>query len=199
MKKYTLITIFLINTYLSFGQILPGTLDVSGFPNISQTINDLVSEAGLDDTSVGFESNFDTNLITFTLDPTILMGITAASTEQNCDANVFRYSVYMYTSYVPDGFIIEAKTTFDSGFGLPAVSTYDTLPIQPLGPRGLTPENGGNYITIPRDGASAIKVFEFVGCREDIPIQFRIKPSVKVVGGNPVNFDVYYTVVGSLN
>ena len=41
------------------------------------------------------------------------------------------------------------------------------------------------------------KVFEFIGCRTNIPIQFKVRPSAKA-RAVPANIDVYYMVVGSL-
>ncbi|MEQ9440304.1 MAG: hypothetical protein RIG62_14720 [Cyclobacteriaceae bacterium] len=184
---------------ISYGQILPGTLDVTGFPSMSQTVEELVKEAGADDNGVGFESTIDATLITFILDSSTdpITGATVTSS-QNCSENIYRYSVYMHTVNAPQNMLVEAKTTFNSGVRFPTAILYDDLSSQPLGPRDLRPENGGAYIQIPNDGSTAIKVFEFVGCREDIPIQFRVKPSVLDVAGLK-NLDVYYTVVGSLN
>jgi hypothetical protein len=42
-------------------QVLPGTLTVAGAPSFIQSTNRVVLEAGLDDTTVGFESAYDTN------------------------------------------------------------------------------------------------------------------------------------------
>ncbi|MEQ6122530.1 hypothetical protein [Reichenbachiella sp. MALMAid0571] len=192
------IFLFFISQY-SFGQLLPGTLDVTGFPSMSQSINDLVDEAGEDDASYGFESVFDASQISFILDPYTnpITGFTTSS-NQNCTANIYRYSVYMHTQNPPQNTVVQAKTTFNSGVRFPAAIPYDDLIIRPLGPRDLTPENGGAYITIPNQGNVAIKVFEFIGCREQIPIQFKINPSALAISGNS-NFNVIYTVVGSLN
>ncbi|TVZ27842.1 hypothetical protein JM83_2907 [Gillisia sp. Hel_I_86] len=192
MKKLILFIICLSLTQTTYSQLLPGTLDVSGMPNFIQSIDDVVMEAGLDDTAIGFESNFDATLIGFVLNPQLLL-----SSEIMCETNVFRYSVYIHTTNAPVGLTLEAKTTFNSGMRFPTLSTYDLLPLQPLGPRDLTPSNGGSYITVPNMGSQAIKIFEFIGCRTDIPIQFKIKASA-LVPGTPSNFDIYYTVVGSL-
>tara|TARA_R110000796_G_scaffold71409_2_gene161957 strand:+ start:7048 stop:7647 length:600 start_codon:yes stop_codon:yes gene_type:complete len=198
MKNIYTIILLLSFSSLSFGQLLPGTLDVSGFPNIIENINDLVMEAGEDANTVGFESSIDANLIAFILDPTVnpITGFTTSS-EQNCTANVFRYTVYMHTQNAPQNVEIQAKTTMNSGIRFPVNSPYDDLPVQPLGPRDLTPDNGGGYITIPNNGSAAIKVFEFVGCRQDIPIQFKVKASALAISGVS-NFNIFYTVVGSL-
>jgi hypothetical protein len=193
MKKLIILITCLSLTQITYSQLLPGTLDVSGMPSFIQSVDDVVMEAGLDDTTVGFESNFDATIIGFVLDPLLLV-----NSELMCEANVFRYSVYIHTINAPAGLIFEAKTTFNSGLRFPTVSTYDSLPVQPLGPRDLTPSNGGSYIPVPNNGSQAIKIFEFVGCRTEIPIQFKVKPSVLVPGGLS-NFDIYYTVVGSLN
>ncbi|HEA29694.1 MAG TPA: hypothetical protein ENH91_06825 [Leeuwenhoekiella sp.] len=199
MKKaliYSLVILF--NTSIGYAQILPGTLDVSGMPSFVQSIEDTVKEAGADDNTVGFESDFDATVISYVLDPTsipLIGGVT--SSEQNCSLNIFRYTVYMHTDYTPPGLLIEAKTTFNSGVRFPLSSPYDNLPVQPLGPRDLTPTSGSSYIAIPNNGGQAIKVFEFVGCRTDIPIQFRIKASA-TVPGVIATYNIHYTVVGSL-
>ena len=199
MKTFSIYILLFAFYHGLFGQLLPGTLDVSGFPSMSQSVADLVTEAGEDDVNYGFESNIDATLITFILDASTdpVFGFTTTSS-QNCSENVYRYSVYMHTSNAPQNTIIEAKTTINSGIRYPATALYDALIVKPLGPRDLTPENGGAYIVIPNNGSAAIKVFEFVGCREDIPIQFRVRPSALSISGNS-NFDVFYTVVGSLN
>lgn len=198
IKKSIFYIAFLATVVQSYSQLLPGTLDVSGFPNMVQSIDDLVTEAGEDDGVNGFESEDDATLIGFKLDPTLtpFLGFVLVSSSQKCSANIFRYSVYMHTNNAPANTVIEAKTYFNSGNRFPAVSPYDSFIVQPLGPRDLTPENGGNYIAIPNDGSVAVKVMEFIGCREDVPIQFRVKPTVKSTAGIS-NLDVVYTVVGS--
>tara|TARA_R110002074_G_scaffold146084_2_gene295427 strand:+ start:4397 stop:4972 length:576 start_codon:yes stop_codon:yes gene_type:complete len=186
-------------SWISYSQILPGTLDVSGFPNVQQEIDDLVQEAGLDDGEIGFESTFDASLVAFILDSSTdpAFGFTTTSS-QNCSENVYRYKVYMHTTGAPQNIKIEAKTTFNSGVRFPQSAFYDGLLFKPLGPRDLTPENGGDYIVIPNDGGAAIKVFEFIGCREDIPIQFRIEANSLAMAGSS-DMTVHYTVVGSLD
>ncbi|MGO4819847.1 MULTISPECIES: hypothetical protein [unclassified Flavobacterium] len=195
MKKIFVLTVLLFLNYsYTIAQILPGTLDVSGMPSFIQTVDDVVLEAGADDTTVGFESNFDSTIIGFVLDPRSFPRISSAL---NCEANVYRYSVYINTLNAPANVILEAKTSFNSGQRFPAVSIYDGSPIQPLGPRDLTPSNGGNYIVVPNNASQAIKIMEFVGCRTDIPIQFRIKPSALTPAGTH-NFEINYTVTASL-
>ncbi|MEH6406579.1 MAG: hypothetical protein V7767_04795 [Leeuwenhoekiella sp.] len=199
MKKIQFIIFVLGFTTAVNAQLLPGTLDVQGMPNFSQSFTDVIAEAGEDDASLGFETTFNATEIGFVLDPTSLFGTEISNTESNCSANVFRYKVYMHTINAPADIIIEARTFTDSGSALPAIgaSPYDNLIIQPLGPRGLTPENGGDYISVPNNASQAIKVFEFIGCRTSIPIQFKVRPSAKA-RAIPANIDVYYTVVGSL-
>lgn len=198
MKKTFIITVLLFFNYtvsisqiLPPNEILPATLDVRGMPSFIQNINDVVTEAGLDDSTVGFESNFDETLIDFVLDPVLLVpSITV------CEGNVYLYKVYINTVNAPDNVIIEAKTTTNSGQRVPASSVYDILNI-PFGPRGLTPENGGTYITVPNNPNQAIKIFEFVGCRTDIPIQYRIKPSV-LAPAQVYDFDINFTITATL-
>ncbi|MDT0649964.1 hypothetical protein [Autumnicola edwardsiae] len=105
--------------------------------------------------------------------------------------------VYIHAQNAPANFILEARTYLNSGKRFPEISLYDALPLQPLGPRDLTPENGGNYIPVPNDRSQAIKVFEFIGCRTDIPVQFRIRAS-SLVPARSSNFQIFYTVVGSV-
>jgi hypothetical protein len=199
MKKIVLIVSFVSSGLFGFGQILPGTLDVTGMPNLVQTINDIVTEAGEDDKNAGFETEFNATEISFILDPTSVPITGVTTSEQNCTANIFRYKVFVHRSGNPDlgSTVIEAKTFSNSGNRFPAVSPYDNLLIQPLGPRDLFPENGGQYIEIPDDPSQAIKIMEFVGCRTDIPIQFRIKPSTLAPAGN-TSVEIFYTVIGSL-
>ena len=197
-QTISLLTILFIST-IGFGQILPGTLDVTGMPNFSQSFSDVVTEAGLDDKEFGFESEFDATIISFILDPTSLPIIGITTSEQNCSVNVFRYEIFVHRSYNEElqGSDIQARTYANSGQRFPAVSPYDDLIIQPLGPRDLFPENGGSYIEIPDDPSQAIKIMEFIGCRTDIPIQFRIQPSTLSPAGIS-NIEIYYTIVGSL-
>ena len=199
MKHILNILILFFFVSSGFGQILPGTLDVTGMPNLRQTFADVTTEAGQDDKDVGFESDFDATIINFVLDPTSspITGVT--SSEENCSANIFRYKVFIHRSYSYEfeKTIIEAKTFANSGNRFPAVSPYDNLIVQPLGPRDLFPENGGSYIEIPDDPSQAIKIMEFIGCRTDIPIQFRIQPSTLSPAGIS-NIEFYYTIVGSV-
>lgn len=197
MKKYIILFMITMLVGQAKGQVLPGTLDVTGFVNMVQSINDMVTEAGVDDNTVGFETVINANELTFKLDPFTnpVTGFTTSS-EQNCSTNIFRYSVFMFTDKAPDDVEILARTNFNGGIRFPASSPYDDAPIQPLGPRDLTPENGGSYIPIPNDASVAIKVFEFIGCRQDIPIQFKVKPSA-LADAKATDFDIFYTVVSS--
>lgn len=201
MKKiiYLFFLIFssqLINAQVLDSAILPGTLTVTGVPSISQTLSDLVSEAGKDDNIQGLETEFDVSLVSFVLDSSTRLGITIPS-DQNCSENVFKYSVYMHTSGAPQNVEILARTIENGGNRFPSNALYDDLPIRPLGERNLATQNGGSYITIPNNGNAAIKVFEFIGCRNNIPVQFKVKTSVKAVSGDYSNIKIYYTVVGS--
>ncbi|MDT0649963.1 hypothetical protein [Autumnicola edwardsiae] len=92
MKKLIILPLLLLVSSTVLSQILLGTLDVTGMPTFIQSLDEIVREAGLDDTTVGFESDFDANLIGFVLDPLLLLG-----SELVCEANVFRYSVYSCT------------------------------------------------------------------------------------------------------
>lgn len=188
-----LLYIVLSATFFSTeAQILDGTLDVTGLPNFIQSFEDVIKEAGLDDSTLGFESEVDANLISFILDPVLIVPSSTV-----CTGNIFRYSLYMHTENSPQNVKISARTTSNSGFRFPASIPYDLLIIKPLGPRDLQPTNGGNYIEIPNDGTQAIKILEFVGCRTDIPIQFKIEASALAPAGVS-NFNISYTIVGSV-
>lgn len=199
MKICYIIFTFLFLVLNTKAQLLPGTLDVNGFPNIAQSVEDLVDEAGIDDGIEGFESEINATEISFLLDsssdPITGLGITS---DANCSENIYKYSVYIHTDGAPNDAIIEAKTFLNSGNRFPATALYDNLPVQPLGPRNLYPENGGSYIVVPNSGTIAIKIMEFIGCRQNIPIQFRTKASVLSAAGQST-LSVIYTVVGSLN
>lgn len=198
MKQISIFLSIFIIALSGYGQVLPGTLDVTGMPNFIQSLTDVTKEAGQDDKAIGFETNTDETLISFMLDPTSSPVTGVTSSEQNCSSNVFRYKVYIHRSYSYEfeKTLVEAKTYANSGMRYPEVSPYDNLPFQLLGPRDLIPENGGDYIPIPDDPSRAIKIMEFVGCRRDIPIQFRIQPSTLSPAGIS-NMEIYYTIVGS--
>ncbi|MDP5044880.1 MAG: hypothetical protein NWQ06_07870 [Leeuwenhoekiella sp.] len=192
MKRYLSLLIALCSLFSLQAQLLNGTLDVNGMPSFIQSFQDTVQEAGIDDNSIGFESAIDANQISFVLNRILIL-----SSSTLCSDNVFRYSVFMHTQNAPQNLTVKAKTYTNSGFRFPSFSIYDILIIKPLGPRDLTATNGGNYVTIPNDASQAIKVCEFVGCRTDIPIQFKIEASSLVQAGVS-NFNIYYTVVASL-
>lgn len=197
--KRTLITLAFFLTVCNLGaQILPGTLDVTGMPNFRQTLADLVSEAGQDDAGLGFETSIDETLLTYTLDPSIGPLNNAVTSEENCEQNIYRYKVFIHRSYnfAYEKTDIQVRTFTNAGIRYPENIAYDDLMVQPLGPRNLTPENGGQYISIPDDASQAIKIFEFVGCRTNIPLQFKILPStLSPAGAN--NIEIFYTIVGS--
>jgi hypothetical protein len=201
MKKYILLTVLFINALYGYGQILDGTMQITGDFNMSQLIDELVKEGGLDDKTSGFESNFDATLISFVLNPTGSTATGVTTSEQNCEENVYRYEMFIHRSYNLDfeKTIIEARTYENSGFRFPEVSTYDEMDptLQLFGPRNLYPENGSQYIQIPDDATQAIKIMEFIGCRTDIPIQFKIKPSTLSPSGNS-DIIIYYTIVGNM-
>ncbi|MBN7817693.1 hypothetical protein [Algoriphagus pacificus] len=198
MKIYVFTLLLVLLATISRAQILPGTLNVTGASNITQSINDLIQEAGVDDNESSFESNFDANIVSFILDPLLNpLTLDITDSEQACTLNIFRYSVYMHTLNAPQNLIIEAKTSLNSGVRYPFSIPYDNTVDPILGPRDLYTQNGGQYIPIPNDPSVAIKVFEFIGCRTDIPIQFRAKASSLAISGTG-NFQVVYTILGSL-
>ncbi|WP_341200444.1 hypothetical protein [Croceibacter atlanticus] len=195
MKTYLNIILFLAGIQLINAQVQDGTLDINGSPNFAQSITTM--EAGLDDVEL-ISSNTDP-LVSFILNPTTnpITGVTTSS-ELNCET-VYLYKVFLHTVNAPQGAIVKAKTFDNSGQRFPLVSNYDTLlPIlQYFGPRNLTAETNGadadGFITIPNDASQAIKVFEFKGCRQDIPVEFRVSPNVFTPSGSSI-FQVYYTI-----
>lgn len=199
MKRYIFIILFLSALVSNVrSQVLPGTLDVTGASSITQTIDDLVKEAGIDDNVVSFESEIDANIVSFVLDPLLdPLTLGLIDSEETCRANIFRFSVYMHTNNAPQNVVIEAKTFFNAGDRFPGLIAYDFLLSPLLGPRNLYPWRGGGYIELPNSGRRAVKVFEFIGCRTNIPVQFRVKASSLAVSGTE-NFEIVYTVLGSV-
>lgn len=194
--RMTLMISFLFGC--SFGQVMDGTLTVSDNINFSQVMATM--EAGLNDTE-SFNGDLQPE-VSFILNPTInpITGGTTSS-EQNCET-VYRYKVFMHTQNAPDGIVVKARTFTNSGQRFPLVSNYDQLlPIfQYFGPRDLTPSPDGDvegYVTLPNDATQAIKVFEFYGCRENIPVEFKLSPSVLTPAGSS-NFDVVYTITAQV-
>lgn len=191
-------TLFLLFLSLNLtAQILPGSIEIKGSPFLKQPKSSLSSEAGLDDDNQGFESRPNAMKVDFTLDPgpDILGNIT--SSKELCQANIFRYSVYMHVIGAPPGFQLKARTFSGSGNRFPKNALYDRLPVQPLGPRDIYPENGGAYILLPNNPGNAVKVCEFVGCREDIEFQFLIIPTQEI-NADLGQVQVYYTIVGTI-
>lgn len=195
MKKiiYTLLISFV--TQFGSAQVQDGTLTINGTVDFSQLTATM--EAGLNDVE-NFNSAVEPEL-SFILNPTTnpLTGGTTSS-EQNCET-VYLYKVFIHSINAPTGAIVKAKTFDNSGQRFPLVSNYDGLlpGLQYFGPRDLAAETVGTdadgFITIPNDATQAIKVFEFKGCRQDIPIEFRVSPDVFIPSGTS-NFDVVYTI-----
>lgn len=196
MKQITtLLTLIFFGVYAEVqAQLVPGLLVVSGSPFVSQNTFDLIPEAGLDDVS-SFFSLDNAHTLDMYVDP---VGVLLANTEEEaCTGNVFRYEVYVHVENLPFGMELYAKSLPNGGQRFPATIPYDNLPLQPLGPRELRVENGGDYILIPSNGLTAIKVAEFVGCRTEIPIQFRISAST-ICPSDLQNLNVVYSVVGNI-
>ncbi|MEP5934265.1 MAG: hypothetical protein ABJ218_04055, partial [Winogradskyella arenosi] len=159
-----------------------------------QDLSTMIDEAGLDDTMSNskIETMFDATVIDFVLDETNFI----LTSEVNCTANIFLYKVYIHTTGLADDVILEAKTFENSGQRFPLSIPYDLVPV--LGARDLIPANGTNYVVVPNNSAAdAIKIFEFKGCREQIPIQFRALPSVLAAAETSV-FQINYTVTATL-
>ena len=194
MKKiiYTLLISFA--TQLGFAQVQDGTLTINGTVDFSQIAATM--EAGLDDTE-SFNSALQPEL-TFILNPTTNPFGGTTSSEQNCET-VYLYKVFIHTVNAPANAIIKAKTFDNSGQRFPLVSNYDGLlpALQYFGERDLTAETNGadidGFITIPNDATQAIKVFEFKGCRQDIPIEFKVSADV-FTPSSTSGFNVVYTI-----
>lgn len=195
MKNTLLFLAFLICTHLGYAQILPGTITVSqGTVFLQQDTATAISEAGLDDTesNMKIETPVDATLMDFILDETNFL----LTSEVNCTANIFLYKVYIHTTGAPQNTVLEARTFENSGQRFPLSILYDSAPV--LGARDLLPANGANYIPIPNNNSGeATKIFEFKGCREQIPIQFRALPSVFATVGTQ-GFQIHYTVTATL-
>jgi len=198
MKKIAHILVFLISIHFTQAQVLNGTLTVNyGSFNITQDALSTVKEAGLDDTES--ETKIETipadNLIGFILNPsTGLLGLPVSS-EQNCTSAIYLYQVYINTVGAPANAVIKARTQTDSGIVYPP-SLIDTFNLRSLTPNTVGADGDG-YITIPNNPSLAKKVFEFKGCRTDIPIQFLISPSALTPGGNST-FQVFYTITATI-
>ncbi|PKA82622.1 hypothetical protein ATE92_0756 [Ulvibacter sp. MAR_2010_11] len=197
MRKFIPVLLFVISFQVT-AQVQDGTLTINGSPNYSQ--GSPTMEAGLDD-SDPIISVIQPELA-FILNPTInpITGVTTTS-EQNCET-VYRYKVFLNTTNAPAGAIIQARTFANSGQRFPLANIYDQLPpvLQYFGPRDLYPATSSDpdgYVTIPDDPTIAIKVFEFYGCRENIPIEFRIIPTVFNEAGTS-NFDIFYTITATV-
>lgn len=199
MKKYLIAFVLLLSVHLIVAQVQDGTFTVVGAPNLSQSVT--IMEAGLNDSG-----NIDTSTIpelSFVLNPTYDMTgtIVVSNSEQNCET-VYLYKVFIHTVNAAAGVIVKAKTDANSGQRFPLLSTYDGLPPagQYFGERDLFPETNGadvdGYITIPNDATQAIKVFEFKGCRENIPVDFRLSPDVSTPSGSS-SFQVVYTITAT--
>jgi hypothetical protein len=119
-----------------------------------QSTNRVVLEAGLDDTTVGFESAYDAGFI---LNPIFIPLINRLS--RQC-VSVQCLCQYCQCSRQCNPW---SKTTMNSGQRVPA-STYDFFINKAIRPQNLTPANGGNYITVPNN-ASRYKIMEFVTCK----------------------------------
>jgi hypothetical protein len=191
MKWYFFILTLVLSNLGVQSQVLPGRLDVRGMPNFVQSVDDLVREAGLKDNAEGFESSFDACLLDFMLEASSI-----PESRVLCEANIFRYSVYIHATGVPGGVFLEAKSTNNSGFRFPINSNYDNLILKPLGPRDLNPSEGGGYILVPTDASKARKIFEFVGCRTEIAVQFRVKTEAFLNAGTE-NLELWFTVVSN--
>ncbi|MFC4723265.1 hypothetical protein ACFO5O_13090 [Geojedonia litorea] len=195
MKNIYFIILVITCATFAHSQVQDGTLTLNGAPNFSQIV--AVMEAGLDDAEI-IPSDTEP-LLSFILNSTIdpITGL-STSAEENCET-VYLYKVFLHTVNAPTGAVIKAKTYDNSGDRFPLVSNYDTLPpaSQYFGQRDLTAETAGadidGFITIPNDATQAIKVFQFKGCRENIPIEFRATPNVFTPSGSNL-FQVVYTI-----
>lgn len=188
--KHLYILLFLA-TQCSYGQIFTGQLIINGTPEYTQNQSDFVSEAGTQIDGQPYESLSSETQLSYTLDPTLLGG----TSSEMCSANIYKYRVYMHTQELPEGFSLEVKTTPNSGSRFPTVIAYDSFPL--LGARDLSPSQGGAYISLSNNGSAAVLVMEFIGCRTQVPVQFRYTPGPLENAGD-YQIEVVYTVVASL-
>lgn len=197
MKSITLLLALFFGfsfSVLSQG-LVSGMMVVNGTPFISQQISDLITEAGENDNSEIFSFS-NAHEVSMYVDPAGL--IIPGTVEEACSSNVFKYTLYANVENAPTGVEISAKTEVNGGQRYPLNSPYDVLPNKPLGERDLTAENAGQYIVLPSDPNSAIKIAEFVGCRENIPIQYRVKASL-LSPAEISSLNIKFSVVGSVN
>lgn len=192
MKKQIHFLAFFIVTLTSFGQIVPGTLVVDGVLNFNQTAT--VQEAGQDDNLVGYESVVDTNALSFTLNgegvfPTIDSRTKCMAPQNIVIKNYVFMQIKTTGAPLPNGLIVEAKVSnIGQQFPDPLLFSIDEGSLV----------GGDDYIEISKfsDGGPPTEVFYFTGCRENMGIQFRIKPPVfGIDASTPISFDITYTVV----
>ncbi|WP_366187116.1 hypothetical protein [Flavobacterium ovatum] len=95
---------------------------------------------------------------------------------------------------LPAGLVVEAKVS-NPGVQFPAPLLEGAL-----GTGSLV--GGDDYVAISKlsDGGQPTEMFYFTGCREEIGIQFRIKPTVFGVDASTnISFDITYTVVPDMS
>ncbi len=189
-----------VNAGAQVGELLPGQLVVSGSVSVNQDVNDILgNEAGLDDKVVNADSTIK---LEYTLNAQ--GGPIGLNSTQMCSNNIYLYRVYLHSN-APNDIMVEAQTLEGSGTAIPpyplgpsqatlypGAATYDA---SPLPDRTLT-SSSASFVEIPNDAQFAKKIFEFVGCRTQIPINFRVTSGVSAPNNSSV--DIYYTIVGSL-
>lgn len=159
-----------------------GTLTIENTLNFNQTIGDVVQEAGGDDASKGFII-YEGNILSYTT--------------VNCEANIYRYGVYAYVIGLPQGVTLEARLN-NRGIGIPSSMITDLSGA--VIPRDAYSRPGGNdgFHALPNDGSQANLLYEFVGCRQDMSLDIRIKASsatyIPALSTN--NIEIIYTVRG---
>ncbi len=172
----------------------PSSMVVDGSPVLVQDNSVLLTEAGLNDESV-LVSNENAHLIdVFVNQGVVVVGMDGQT--YSCEDQVYRYTLYAHVSVNIPGLQVAARTYQNGGQAYPPISSYDQLEVQPLGPRELQAANGGQFISLPSGGDAAIKIAEFVGCRYDIPIQFRVQGDITIPSG-PLPFQVVYSITAS--
>ena len=193
--------IHIIILFLFFCQILPaqdfaGTLVVNTQP-LNQPSDQIIKEAGADDIAEGFILLDAATLSYSTTEQNIFNAAVS-----NCSGNNYRYGVYMHAINLPAGMTIEARLNEPGSADLsgdPVGGVLATLLQGIFGARGAYPRGGaGEWFEIPTNGNNAILIYEFVGCRQGMTLDFRVKATSRLGGGTAANanLQLVYTVRG---
>ncbi len=195
-KTYHII-LFLFFCQILAAQDFAGTLLVNTQP-LEQPSDQIIKEAGADDIAEGFIL-LDAATLSYT---TTEQNIFNAAVS-NCSANNYRYGVYMHAVNLPAGMTIEARLNNTGSADLSGNlvgGVLATLLQGIFGARGAYPRGGfGAWFEIPNNANNALLIYEFVGCRQGMTLDFRVKASSRLGGGiinSSNNLQLVYTVRG---